>query len=294
MKVRYSFAVLRYVHDVVTGEFVNVGVLLYAPQAKYLEMACLSTYGRLSGFFGPLDGEHFKRMMRQIETGVRSAASRIFTELFERTPEDALACAVQVLPADDSSLQFAPGGGGMAEESTFGKVLDRTFERYVTQYSQRPVREARTDAEIWPAFRNELQAQHVLAALHPKRVTAPDYDHEFPLAWKNGIWNAAEAVSFDLTDTGSVVEKANRWLGRGVNLRDSSEQFKLYLLVGEPRSGSDDLHSAFARAMNILRKMPLRHELISERDARAFALRVKEDLAAHVEEEDGTKPSGVA
>jgi hypothetical protein len=257
-------------------------------------MACLSTYSRLSGFFGPLDGEHFKRMMRQIETGVQSAASRIFTELFETSPEDALACAVKVLPADDSSLQFAPGGGGMAEEGSFDKVLERTFKRYVTQYVQRPAREARSDAQIWPAFRNELQAQHVLTALQPKRVTAPDYDHEFPLAWKNGIWNAAEAVSFDLTDMGSVVEKANRWLGRGVNLRDSAEPFKLYLLVGEPSGGSDDLQSAFARAMNILRKMPLRHELVSERDARAFALRVKDDLAAHVEDEAGTKFPGGA
>jgi hypothetical protein len=29
MKTPYSFSVLRYIHDVVTGEFINVGVALF-------------------------------------------------------------------------------------------------------------------------------------------------------------------------------------------------------------------------------------------------------------------------
>jgi hypothetical protein len=32
----YTYTVLRYVHDVTSGEFVNVGVALHAPQARYL------------------------------------------------------------------------------------------------------------------------------------------------------------------------------------------------------------------------------------------------------------------
>ena len=31
-QISYTYAVLRYVHDVTSGEFVNVGVALYAPQ----------------------------------------------------------------------------------------------------------------------------------------------------------------------------------------------------------------------------------------------------------------------
>lgn len=31
MKTNYSTIILRYVHDVVTGEFANIGVVLYAP-----------------------------------------------------------------------------------------------------------------------------------------------------------------------------------------------------------------------------------------------------------------------
>jgi hypothetical protein len=46
------------------------------------------------------------------------------------------------------------------------------------------------------------------------------------------MWHVFEPVSFDLVEAGSMLEKANRWVGRATNLRDSAEPFKLHLLVG--------------------------------------------------------------
>ena len=37
MKTNYSTIILRYVHDVVTGEFANIGVVPYAPDQRFLE-----------------------------------------------------------------------------------------------------------------------------------------------------------------------------------------------------------------------------------------------------------------
>jgi len=36
-KVAHSSITLRYVHDVVTGEFANIGVVLYAPEKRFLK-----------------------------------------------------------------------------------------------------------------------------------------------------------------------------------------------------------------------------------------------------------------
>ena len=47
----YTYSVLRYVHDVTSGEFVNVGVALYAPKARYLGALCRTTYSRLNKVF---------------------------------------------------------------------------------------------------------------------------------------------------------------------------------------------------------------------------------------------------
>ncbi len=56
MKTTYTFTVLRYVHDITTGEFANVGVALFAPEAKYLGAICTPRYGRLTRIF--LDIKH--------------------------------------------------------------------------------------------------------------------------------------------------------------------------------------------------------------------------------------------
>jgi hypothetical protein len=36
MKTAYTYTILRYVHDTATGEFVNVSVALYAPDANFV------------------------------------------------------------------------------------------------------------------------------------------------------------------------------------------------------------------------------------------------------------------
>jgi hypothetical protein len=51
MKTTFTYTVLRYVHDIATGEFVNMGVALYAPEAKYVSAICNPRYGRLSKLF---------------------------------------------------------------------------------------------------------------------------------------------------------------------------------------------------------------------------------------------------
>lgn len=51
MKTPYSFVTLHYVHDVVTGEFANVGVVLYAPEQRLLLARFTGSYERLNAIF---------------------------------------------------------------------------------------------------------------------------------------------------------------------------------------------------------------------------------------------------
>lgn len=97
-------------------------------------------------------------------------------------------------------------------------------------------------------------------------------------------WNACESLSFDLVESGSIIEKANRWLGRAVNLQESEEDFKLYLLLGKP-SNSKPLLEAFRRAERILAKMPISHDLVLEDEAHRFAKQVESDFREHEERE---------
>ena len=59
--------VWRYVHDIATGEFVNMGVALYAPEVTYVGATCNPRYGRLSRFFMDVNGEHLRSVMRYVQ-----------------------------------------------------------------------------------------------------------------------------------------------------------------------------------------------------------------------------------
>ena len=115
--------------------------------------------------------------------------------------------------------------------------------------------------------------------LAPKRIVAPNYGYEFQRAWKNQIWHLYEPVSFDMVDGGSIVEKANRWLGRATSLNDSSESFEIHFLLGEPQDSR--LQNNFIKAQNILNKMPGKKEFIRESEADEFADEFEREVRSH-------------
>ena len=278
-KLRYSFTVFRYVHDGVTGEFANVGVALYAPSVGFLNAICTSKYGRLSAFFGNVKGDHIKRLLRHLEIRIEELGSKMPNQLpfIENGKLDAASLVTRVLPVDDSALQFSPIGWGTTDDPQV--TLEQLYDRHVEFYARKNESVGREDAEVLHVFRKPLAEHGIVKHLAPKRIVGKDFDHEFPLAWKNGKWNACEALSFDLMEPATIVDKANRWLGRTISLSDSSEPFKLNLLLGKPRNSG--LMTSFEHAMNILNKMQCDHALFTEDESERFARYVEEDLKDH-------------
>ncbi|MCC6392897.1 MAG: DUF3037 domain-containing protein [Bryobacterales bacterium] len=276
MRTPYSFSVLRYVHDAVTQEFINIGVAVYSREAGFLRAICTTHYARITRMFTKIDGNRFRQLTRYIQEQV-SAIGESLPELpFEpgRAIEQMLA---RVLPPDDSSIQFSHAGVGLSRD--LEKTTADLFERYVERYALTSDSSRRDDEDIWRTFREPLDRRHVTAHLAPKRIVAPYYAYEFQRAWKNQVWHVYEPVSFDMVDGGSIVEKANRWVGRATSLNDSSERFKIHLLLGEPQDNR--LQDAFIKAQNILKKMPGQYELIPEREAEAFAEELEREVHVH-------------
>src|SRR5437773_1208949 len=112
----YSFTVLRYVHDTLTGEFFNVGVALYAPEAKYLSAICRTTYQRLSTAFPGLNGEHFRAVMRHVQAKFEQAGERLGSSADPVSSGSVMDVARAILPTDDGSFQWAPMGVGITHD----------------------------------------------------------------------------------------------------------------------------------------------------------------------------------
>ena len=204
----YTYCVLRYMHDTTSTEFVNVGVVLYAPEARYLSALCRTTYGRLSKVFPGVNAEHFKSLMHYIEARLGEQGVRVVTELPLTTPSNVLEFAHAILPRDDSSLQWSPAGSGRTDDPA--ATLEKLFERMVSRYDERPATPVRNDDDVWRHFKRNLEERQVLKHFQPKTIAVQDDEIEFQHAWKNGVWNCLEPLSFDLAAADSIRDKAHR------------------------------------------------------------------------------------
>ncbi|HEU6449660.1 MAG TPA: DUF3037 domain-containing protein [Verrucomicrobiae bacterium] len=275
MKTTYSTITLRYLHDVVTGEFANIGIVLYSPEQRFLEARFTTSYERLNAIFLKIDHLHYRALIRYMANRFDEIAADIRDGLHV-PPVTALTEIVrQVLPPDDSSLQWSEQGGGFTEDPA--ATLDDLFKRLVERYIAGAEQVSRTDEEIAKPFKTRLG--RTAEKLSEKKIETKDYQYDFRFAWKNDIWHLYEPVSFDLVDPGSIREKANKWLGRGVALHDAREKFKIHFLLGEPHK--DETKKAFENAIHLLSKIPGHKELVRENELERFAEHVAEEIGSH-------------
>lgn len=277
MKFAYSFSVLRYVHDPVTREFVNIGVVVYSAEAEYLRAICTVNYGRITQVFQKIDGQRFRQISRHIQEEIGAIGRMRESWLPLDPPQSIESILSKILPPDDSAIQFSEPGVGLS--SDLDSTLQGAYSRYVEHYASPIEAPRRTDEEVWQTFRDPLRRLQVTPLLCPKRIVASSYEYEFERSWKNEIWHVMEPVSFDLIDAGSMLDKANRWVGRATSLMDSSDPFRIHMLLGEP--ADERLKETFIKAQNILNKMPGRKEFVRESEADQFAEDVAREIGKH-------------
>lgn len=277
MKTPYSTVTLRYVHDVVTGEFVNIGVVVYAPDQRVLEFKFTTSYERLNALFIKIDHAHFRALMRYLSNQFAAISDEIRNSLNLLPVVGIEELVRQVLPQDDSSLQWSPVGGGFSDD--LAKTTQELYLRLVERYVKGGESASRSDEDIARPFKQQLEERKVGRKVSEKRIEAKDYQYKFDFGWKNSIWHLYEPVSFDLVNASSIVEKANTWLGRGTALSDASEEFKIYFLLGEPKDPANQ--TAFMHAQHLLEKIPGRKRLIPESELPAFTEEVAREIEKH-------------
>ena len=277
-KTPYTYTVLRYVHDIATGEFLNVGVALLAPEHRYVNAQCRTSFQRLKQVFPSLDGDSFRSAMRHLNHSFERFQQELRDELpLRQTTGGVMDYAHAVLGADDSSLQWSPMGSGLTVDPE--RTLEQLFDRFVMANDKHGPTHRRQDDDVWRHFSLELQQREVLKHFVQKTITVRDDQLEFKHAWKNGVWHCLAPVSFDLASSDSIREKAHRWLGQLTSVAGASEPFKLYFLVGEPAQA--ELRPAYESALSILGKVSIDREVFPESEAEALAQRIADEVVAH-------------
>lgn len=260
-KEPYSYVVLRYVHDVLTGEFVNVGLIVVIPDRPLILTQARKTFGRIKDVFPDLDSEAYKRAIDAVKRGMRSVERELKDEGSFKGEKTARDYARIALPLDDSSLQWSPVGTGLTTDPH--KTFDQLYKRFVTRYD-RPTKRHRTDNDVWRSLETKLKEHEVLIDFEPKQIQGNTDSVEFRHAWKNGRWHVYEPLSFDLADADNIKNKARRWLGHLAAVREGApDDVQVHFIVGQPQSAT--LAPAYNNAVEILQQVPFDKEIFEEK-----------------------------
>lgn len=246
----YSYSFLRYCQDREAGEFANIGVLFWCPQDRFLGFRGSHRFARLTHFFGDLDRDGYRLLVAHVERRFDQMAEEIVNGLpLDSMPASARELASKVVPEDDGSLLWSSARGGLTDDPAV--ELKLLYDRFIGKHHE--VREAarRDDPEVFrQAFRPIFASPKLAERIHEHEVVAPLASHVFKHAWKNGVWNVYETLSFDMTDPDSIERKAHTWYGRSMHLSQAEEAPKLHYLLGKPALASNTRH--YGRAKDIL------------------------------------------
>lgn len=171
MSGHYQYAMLRYSHNVTSGESLNVGVVVYSWEQRYLK-ACFTTKGtRLRNAFKDFEIGYYREMAKFLNVAFESRAASLDEMVNDRGQEHTASMRElleSILPHDDSALQWSEIRGGIGED--LDAVFERLYQLYIGRYEEKNREERRSDENIWQKARANWKDRRVVDRLVPKTV----------------------------------------------------------------------------------------------------------------------------
>lgn len=276
VKMKFHYSVLRYRHDLITGEFLNVGLVLFSREANYFKAKMLNRYKRITATFPGADGEFLKSYLDRLQfefdvimEKLQNNQLHLFADV--NTPDTLESLLNTVLPYDDSGIFFDRPISGVVEnlDKFFGDLYDRLILHYIVDQE----RETRNDEDVWNVYRQPLLKSNVLSRLQSHVVNVSVDEIKFDHAWKNGKWKVLQPISFDLKIPTNIRKKGREWVGTTVNLCLSADLSQLYFLLGAPTIEDPAHKKAYedSKDMLNLKNNGLKITIIEENEAEDFA-----------------------
>ncbi len=282
MSSHYKYAMLRYSHNVTSGESLNVGVVMYSWEQRYLKAHFTTKGTRLKSAFRDFEIGYYREMANFLNAAFESRAASLDQLVNDRGQEHTASMSLlleSILPQDDSALQWSEVRGGIGED--LDAVFERLYQLYVGRYEATSTEERRDDSSIWRIARQGLGGSKIEAKLQPQTVKSAKTGAEltFEHTYRNGAVHCYLPLSLDLRTSEGIERKASIWSGRLHNIADNAKELKIYYLVG----GASDtrLKKAQTIAENCLLNVEVERELIREDAFHDWSRSVAQMVEAH-------------
>lgn len=230
---KYTYQILRYMPDRVSGEFVNIGLVFFNQEEKYLKAKTIHKIGRAKHLFPSVNSRALTRKLRIISNTINELSTKSQNKHVPGSYESIKSITRSILPEDDSAIVFSPVFSGI------DLVLENAFEdlyyRLILQHTQENEKHL-TDKDVWSKYYKSYFDKYDYKDKLKKRAVETEGDSlQFDYAVKNGKWNYLEPVTFDLSRATNVKEKVYKWMGKLDELDSSQDTFSLYLLSVLPK-----------------------------------------------------------
>jgi len=281
MKHPCQAVVIRLAPDPSSGEVLNIGVVLHAPEHRFLRARFAGSWKRLTEAFPGADAVHLRRVATAISNACDAGYSSQLA--LDPPPTDVTEAVRRIVPDDDASLLLSRPLSGLTDDPE--RTLGELFDRYVVYGQTGEKKTSRGDSDVWRTVASALRERGVLSRLQAHVVRGKHYEESFEHSWKNGHWHVARPLSLDLLDGSDILQKAAGYTGRIRSLDPVKQDTTVVLIVGLPSpSAPSNLREAADRGLGILREQLADEdiaEVLVESDASRLAERIADDLNEH-------------
>lgn len=270
----YTYVPIRYSPNPESGEAINVGVLLSAPETGFVKCAMDIHVARLSHAFGGFDVNLHRRFISSFKVGVMYQRARFPSggaNLFERLG-DAESVAREIWP--DAGPCYVQGPQMQGQAIDLAEALDAHFDRLITQNSPNPEdRDSREDDEIWSDVVPTLRVHRLSHYWVSRTVETSDGPLHFDHVYQGDSLHVLQPVSFDLLERESMLRKAHTWFGRGDTMRRSGKFGTLILVLGRP--SNPNLLEEYEQCRSILNRIAMSPEIYEESEIELLVDRLR-------------------
>lgn len=217
MNTACHYAIVRFMPFVETGEFANVGVVMFAPNARFFGFKLLGNrYARVTNFFEQMDAKVFRASMntfreelQRIDGMLKQMGTDRRLKALDR--DGALRLWGEIIKPRETMLRFSDSRVVLAGEPR--AKLNDLYEYYVERnFVNREYQEQILERGV----RGWLRDANLLERFHPARVGNDEYHAQFPFV--AGPDDKPEKIIKPLNlayaDAARIIDHGGQWIVR--------------------------------------------------------------------------------
>jgi hypothetical protein len=202
MKQVCQYHIIQFQPFAETGEFANIGIVLFAPRARRLLFKLLDPrqHGRITQFFEPLDGKLFTHVHHALQTELARLAEY----------PDAAVIEELTRPREDI-IRYSPKRVLFADTEVFAQTLDGLFEHYVQRSF---AHEEGYEERLHKRVRGLLKDWGLDNRFHEKTLGDEHYPVRFPFVGDGEVRGIIKPIHFQHTKPAYLIDHGLAWLGK--------------------------------------------------------------------------------